>query len=153
MREFTENCEEQVWENLSDVEAIPLSGASFSLPLQIEKSTLAASEFSVTESQVVKLFPDALSIKASDSVKDTVSGRLHTVSVSFHPIEKSAEMLSLLDGIATTPHHLRLTFWNGRQAIVRATRDSYSFIHFHGEDGYQNCQFNIQDCSGVQFIL
>lgn len=148
-----ENCDEQIWDDLSAIEVIPLGAASFALPMQVCSSVISTDVMTIDESRVLQVPTYPGSIKASENVKDNVSGRSRNVSVTFNPFLLSRDVLQELDRICHEPHHLRLTFWNGTQAVVRATRDSYTFTHAHGEDGHEACSFNIHNVSGIQFIL
>lgn len=148
-----ENCDEQIWDDLSAIEVIPFGAATFTLPMQVDISVISEDLIDIDEERVLLVPTYPGTIKASESVKDNVSGRSRTVSVTFNPFHRSRDVMNFLDVLQHVPYHLRLTFWNGTKAVVRSTRDSYTFTHAHGEDGHEACSFNIHNTSGIQFIL
>lgn len=90
--------------------------------------------------------------KAKDDESDSVAGRLHTVTVNCQVDERDTSVWDNLLTLERTPSHLLLTFRDGSQAFVAATKDSYIFTV--DRDGAKtSVQFRIQNYMGIQTLV
>ena len=89
--------------------------------------------------------------KAKDTEGDSVAGRQHTVTVSCEVDDRDGAVWEHLLKLERTPSHLLLTFRNGTQAFVAATRDSYMFT-VERDGAKTSVTFRIYDIMGIQLI-
>lgn len=97
--------------------------------------------------------------KAKDDEKDSVAGRLHTVSVSCQvddrDLSSDTAVLTILDRLLQlerTPSHLFLTFRDNSCAFVQASKDTY--LCTVDRDGAKTTvQFRIECLMGIQMLI
>lgn len=90
--------------------------------------------------------------KAKDDEGDSVSGRLHTVTVTCQIDDRDSSIWSHLLTLERTPSHLLLTFRDNTRAFVAATQDSYAFKT--NRDGSKTTvTFRIENHMGIQLLV
>ncbi len=90
--------------------------------------------------------------KAKDDESDSVTGRLHTVTVNCQVDERDASIWDNLLTLERTPSHLLLTFRDKTQAFVAATQDTY--VCKTDRDGAKtSVAFRIENLMGIQMLV
>lgn len=101
-----------------------------------------------------------MSGKVKDDPSDSVSGRLHTVTVTCEVDERGGEIWASTGQnqppcslrLERVPHHLVLSFRDGTMGFASATEDTY--LCTIDRDGAKvNVQFRIQNIMGIQMIV
>lgn len=90
--------------------------------------------------------------KAKDDEDDSTAGRLHKVSVTCEVDDRDSEVWDNLLIIERTPSHLLLTFRDGSQAFVQATRDTY-LCTVERNGSKTTVAFRIQNIMGIQLLI
>lgn len=89
--------------------------------------------------------------KAKDDEADSVSGRLHTVTVNCEVDDRDDKVWQHLFALERTPAHLLLTFRDNTQAFVSSSEDTY--LCTVDRDGAKtSVSFRIQNLLGIQRI-
>lgn len=158
------SCKEFVLDDAMAITAIPIADFNLGVSAWQVTPTINSADFSptLTHSITVGLQPAIaggtlipirrFTGKAQDEESDSVSGRLHTVSVTCEVDDRESEVWSDLLTLERTPAHLLLTFRDGSQAFVSATEDS--FLCKTGRDGAKtSVSFRIQNWMGIQLIV
>lgn len=147
------DCQEFVWEYIEKLEAIPLDGMTWVKPMPIFSPMLTAKDFTITEAKVITLLTEPGTIRAVSSVKNATNGRTYTNTISYDLLERTLNSMDQLFTLDLKAHHLRITFQNGHQALVRAGNNCYTFTHHDEDNGRIECQFIINNVSGVQTVI
>ena len=164
------NCKEFVLDDVMAITAIPVSDfipgvSSWQLRPTIDGDGFAPPLTSAITIGQQPASADALLIpimrttgKAKDAESDSVSGRLHTVSVScevdtrdLSPDDTGRTVLDHLLLLERTPSHLLLTFRDGQQGFVQATQDTY-MCEVERDGAKTSVQFKVQCLMGIQMI-
>lgn len=158
------------------ITAIPVSDISASdidSPLNRLTPTIPAEEFNPTLDNAIVigrqpatdegvLVPIERSTgKAKDDTSDSVAGRLHTVSVNCEVDERGGEIWEPIATMSNvpcnlrlerTPHHLVLTFRDGKRGFVAATEDTY-LCTIERDGAKVSLVFKIQNLMGIQLLV
>jgi len=90
--------------------------------------------------------------KAKDDESDSVSGRLHTVSVSCEVDDRDGAVWAPLLTLERSPRHLLLTFRGGARAFVSASQ--YTYVCTVERNGAKtSVAFRIQNLMGIQLMV
>ena len=89
--------------------------------------------------------------KAKDEEGDSVSGRLHTVSITCDVDDRDASVWNDLLALERTPSHLLITFRDKTSAFVSSTIDTY-LCTIERNGAKTTVTFKIQNYMGVQTI-
>lgn len=160
------NCREFELDDLMAVTAIPVAdipAGDPASPANCLAPTIDAEGFSpvLTHAIVIGMQPATAggilipirrrTGKAKDDESDSVSGRLHTVSVTCEVDDRDGSVWSPLLTLERTPRHLLLTFRGGTQAFVAATEDTY-LCNVERDGAKTTVTFRIQDIMGIQLL-
>lgn len=89
--------------------------------------------------------------KVKDGPSDSVSGRLHTVTVTCDADDRDPSVWNLLLALERTPSHAILMFRDGTMAFVQATRDTYQ-CSVEREGAKTSVRMRITNIMGIQLI-
>lgn len=170
------NCQEFVLDDVMAITAIPVSDISASdigSPVNRLTPTIPSDEFyprldnaiviglrAATEDGVVVPIR-RFTGKAKDNESDSVSGRLHTVTVDCEVDERGGEIWAPITTLNNTPcslrlertaHHLLLTFRDGTQGFVSAGIDTYT-CSIERDGAKVSVAFRIQNLMGIQMLV
>ena len=168
------NCSEYLLDDLMAITAIPVDdipSGDISSPVNRLTPTIPEEAFSptLTNAIVIGLQPATTdgalvpimrkSGKAKDDEGDSVSGRLHTVTVQCEADDRETETdetgQTVYDHLLTlerTPCHLLLQFRGGARAFVSATEDTY-LCNVERDGAKTSVAFKIQCLMGIQIIV
>ena len=99
--------------------------------------------------------------EAKDDTGDSVAGRLHTVTVNCEIDERGGEIWAPIEYLADTPcsqrlertpHHLPLSFRDGKLGFVAATEDTY-LCTIERDGAKVSVSFKIQNLMGIQLLV
>lgn len=90
--------------------------------------------------------------KAKDAEADSVSGRLHTVTVSCEADDRDSTIWESLLMLERTPSHLVLTFRGGQKAFVQGSEDTY-LCTTERDGGKTSITLRIQNTMGIQLLV
>ena len=89
--------------------------------------------------------------KAKDDESDSVSGRLHTVTVTCEVDERECDIWDDLLTLERTPSHLLLSFRDGSGAFVSSTKDTY-LCNTERDGARITVTIRIQNLMGIQML-
>lgn len=162
------NCKEFVLDDVMAITAIPLaniSASSITSPVNQLSPTLPSSTIvpsMLSSSITIGLQPAILggtlipimrkSGKAKDDENDSVSGRLHTVTVTCEADDRNSDVWNHLLTLERTPSHLLLTFRDNTRAFVSATEDTY-LCSVERDGNKTSVTLRIQNLMGIQLLV
>lgn len=159
------SCKEFALDDLMAVTAIPITDYVLGTAAWQLTPTIDSNKFSpatLDNAIVIGLQPataDGVVIpimratgEAKDDESDSVSGRMHTVTVSCKVDDREAEMWNHLLTLERTPSHLLLTFRGGDRAFVAATEDAYNCT-VERDGAKTSVSIKVQNFMGIQLIV
>ena len=156
-------CKEFVLDDLMAVTAVPVTDYSPAFSAWQVAQTIPSQDFSPTLVNAVTIgvrpAADGVSLipiirnsgKAKDDSSDSVSGRLHTVTVTCNADDRDPSVWNLLLALERTPSHAILMFRDGTRAFVQATRDTYQ-CSAEREGAKTSVRMRITNIMGIQLI-
>lgn len=155
------SCKEYQLDDLMAITAVPvanISAASAMSPVNALTPTVASFTPTMTGAIAIGMQPGAdIPImrdtgKAKDDESDSVSGRLHTVSVSCEVDDRDGAVWAPLLTLERSPRHLLLTFRGGARAFVSASQ--YTYVCTVERNGAKtSVAFRIQNLMGIQLMV
>ena len=174
------NCKEFILDDLMAITAIPVSDISMSAvgsPTNRLTPTIPDDEFNPSLENAIVIGKEPATTggvlvpirrstgRAKDDTSDSVTGRLHTVSVNCEIDERGGEIWAPISSMGNTPcnfrlervaHHLLLTFNDGTkegsQGFVAATPDAYQCM-IERDGAKMTVSFKINNMMGIQMIV
>ena len=150
------NCREFALDDLAAIVAIPVwkqCGTGMSVEslagLVQDEDSIVVGSFVRAGSLIPILHATG---KVSDTVSDTVAGRLHTVTVKCDVDIRNPEVVPFLRRLQQTPSHLILTSHNGDRFGVYATEYTY-LCETEQDDEKTPLSIRIQSVMGLQRII
>ena len=155
------SCKEYQLDDLMAITAVPvanISAASATSPVNALTPTVASFTPTMTGAIAIGMQPGAdIPImrdtgKAKDDESDSVSGRLHTVSVQCEVDDRDGAVWAPLLTLERSQRHLILTFRGGARAFVAASQDTY-ICTVERNGAKTSVAFRIQNLMGIQLMV
>lgn len=160
------NCSEFVLDDVMAVTAIPvtdITAASIGSPANCLEPVINRAGFNPPLANAITIGLQAalpggelipivrMTGKAKDDEDDSVAGRLHTVTVTCEVDDRDGGVWAPLLKLERRPSHLLLSFRDGTQAFVSASKDTY--VCSVSRDGAKTAvTFRIEDLMGIQLL-
>lgn len=158
------SCKEFVLDDVMAITAIPLSDIAIGTAAWQLTPTIPGNQFSPTLTRSVTIGQQAASPsgtlipimrksgKAKDDESDSVTGRLHTVTVDCEVDDRDPSVWDDLFALERNPAHLILTFRDQTRAFVQGSEDT--FLCTVERDGAKtSVVIRIQCRMGIQMIV
>jgi len=147
------NCTEKSYGYITKVELVPMSAATFAIPMQVVKNTISTEQLTVNEELVAKLLHSTGSAQLTDSLTNDKAAAYHTCRLTYSLDADDTDMMAQLQSMLSTPYHLRVTYQYGQKVIVRCLKESYSITYSQDEEQTVKAEIQILNSSGIQTIL
>ena len=155
------SCKEYQLDDLMAITAVPIANIPASDPASpVNKLTPTVAAFTPTMTGAITIglqrgadIPIMRdSGKAKDDESDSVSGRLHTVSVQCEVDDRDGAVWAPLLTLERSQRHLVLTFRGGARAFVAASQDTY-ICTVERNGAKTSVAFRIQNLMGIQLMV
>lgn len=160
-------CEQ--FNDIVEIYLIPVSALSFATPFQVGSPTVEVSDFSVSESDILKNICFALSVPAlygspsftfemddpaviKVTSDKTRAGFRKKVAVTVEISDYSKDVEEKIPEIEKTAHHLLMYRSDGRRVFVRT--DPFAYIcSLEDSSEIKKLQFEISNVNGMQLVI
>lgn len=142
-------CYEQDYGTVVAITAYPDSAAVFSLPLQVRRKDIAASEYTFTSSAAIRLPLHPFSARLTETSKDERGHLSYDVSLTWDILRTTHDIFEKLYEVQREFKHFVVETFGGKIQIIRSERDGYKF-HFRENGEFLSCELSVHNINGVQ---